>query len=627
MLNFESSKPEYEVMVEKDVIIPMRDGIRLATDIYRPARNGKLVDGKFPTLLVRTPYGKSHSLMLLDNAPSYYAQRGYIVAIQDCRGYHNSEGVFYAFIHEGTDGYDTVEWLAAQPWSDGQVGTYGTSYLSWVQTALAVLNPPHLKAMIPNQGVWNAHTSSFRHQGTLELRWMCWTFFQAADSKAAHTNLQLASVLANVDVRDWLIRSPIKRFHSPLSLLHEFEQFYFDILTHGDYDEYWKRPCFAYDEFLDEHADIPIYCTGAWYDSYTRSTTEMYADLSKKKTKPVRLLMGSWTHGHMGIPYSGDVDFGPEALFDWNAFRLRWFDHWLKGMNTGLDKEPPVKIFVMGGGNGRKTPEGHLKHGGTWRFEKDWPLPRTKYTPFYLHGNMSLDTTPPTESKLSSSYQYDPKKPVPTIGGHLSSLDYLGPAPRPLGMFDIMSRKVPVVEAGGFDQREREGWFGCKPPYLPLATRHDILVFSTPPLKEDLEITGPITVNLWVGSSAPDTDFTAKLLDVYPPNQDYPKGYALNLTDGILRARYRNSRETPEFMTPKEIYDIRFPIYPTSNLFKAGHQIRLDISSSNWPRFDRNPNTGEPLGLHTRTIIAENTVYHDAEHPSHVVLPVIPFYE
>jgi predicted acyl esterase len=337
--------------------------------------------------------------------------------------------------------------------------------------------------------------------------------------------------------------------------------------------------------------------------------------------------MGSWTHGHMGIPYSGDVDFGPEALFDWNAFRLRWFDHWLKGMNTGLDKEPPVKIFLMGGGNGRKTPEGHLKHGGTWRFEKDWPLPRTKYTPFYLHGNMSLDTTPPTESKLSSSYQYDPKKPVPTIGGHLSSLDYLGPAPTPLGMFDIMSRKVPVVEAGGFDQREREGWFGCKPPYLPLATRHDILVFSTPPLKEDLEITGPITVNLWVGSSAPDTDFTAKLLDVYPPNQDYPKGYALNLTDGILRSRYRNSRETPEFMTPREIYEIRFPIYPTSNLFKAGHQIRLDISSSNWPRFDRNPNTSEPLGVHTRTIIAENTVYHDAEHPSHVVLPVIPFYE
>ena len=236
-LSYEGSKPDYDVIVETDVMIPVRDGIKLATDIYRPAINGMAIDEKLPTLLVRTPYGKSHSKMIELIDPRYFTQRGYIVAIQDCRGYNKSEGDFYAFIHEGEDGYDTIEWLAKQKWSDGQIGTYGTSYLSWVQTAAAVQNPPHLKAMIPNQGIWNAHASSFRNNGTLEMRWLCWTFFQAADSKIAQNNPKIASVMQTVDVRDWLAQTPLKQGHSPLRLIPEFEKFFFDILTNGDYDD------------------------------------------------------------------------------------------------------------------------------------------------------------------------------------------------------------------------------------------------------------------------------------------------------------------------------------------------------------------------------------------------------
>ncbi|MFQ6074694.1 MAG: CocE/NonD family hydrolase [Candidatus Bathyarchaeia archaeon] len=619
----EGSKPEYDFVVEGDIMVEMRDGVRLATDVYRPAEDGKPLPGRFPALLVRTPYDKSHPTRVLQRG-EYFSRRGYVVVIQDCRGRYRSEGDFYIFVNEGPDGYDTVEWIARQPWSDGKVGTMGTSYMSWVQTSLAVQNPPHLRAMFPNQGNWNAHTSSVRQGGAFEMRWLGWAFFGAASGKEAAADPVAAAALSNVRLREWLTRTPLKEGHSPLRHAPSYEGWLFDLITHGNYDGFWRRPGLAFEEYVDQHSDVPTYCSGSWYDSYARSTVEMYTGLSETKRGPIRLIMGPWTHGMMELPYSGDVDFGPEAGVDWNALQLRWFDHWLKGMKTDIMDEPPVKIFVMGGGDGRKNRDGRLNHGGRWRTEEEWPLARTRYTSYYLHGDGGLDTTPPTGDEPSRSYQYDPKNPVPMIGGNISALVEIAPPIEGARDLGPMYRLRPIVEAGAFDQRERADLFGCKPPYLPLSSRHDILVYTSPPLDQDLEVTGTATVKLWASSSAVDTDFTAKLIDVYPPNPDYPEGYAMNLSDSIIRARYRRSRDRAELMEPGETYEFTIVLYPTSNLFKAGHQIRLDISSSNYPRFDLNPNTGEPLGKSTKTMVAENTIHNDADHPSHIILPIIP---
>ncbi len=624
-----SSQFEYGVFVEKDVMILMRDRIKLATDIYRPAINGSLAQGRFPSILVRTPYNKEFRTQAdLDfRFPAegeFFAKKGYVCVVQDVRGRYKSEGEFYIFKDEGPDGYDTVEWIAEQPWSNGKVGTTGTSYMSWVQTAMAVYDPPHLCAMMPDEGAWNAYMSSFRHNGCFEMRFMSWAFIGATSSKEAQADPVTYNLLSKTDLREWLKRMPIKEGFSPLAIVPAYEKWFFDIFTHGEYDEYWKQKGFAFQEYIDEHSDVPIYCTGGWYDSYTRSTTEMFTDLSCKKKGPIRMLMGPWTHGTTTkeVSYAGDVDFGKDAIIDWLDFRLRFFNKYLKGLDNGLDDEPPVKIFVMGGGSGRRNRNGRLDHGGKWRFENEWPIKRTRYTEYYLLKDMKLSTSPPTENDTKgTTFIYDPNNPVPTIGANISALLYLERTGRSL---DIMERSIPIVRAGALNQIERPDIFGCAEPYLPLASRQDVLPFSTPPLEEDLEVTGPISVTFWVSSSAPDTDFTAKLIDVHPPNEDYPSGYAMNISDSIMRARFHKSWEKQELLQSGKIYKLQFKLYPTSNLFVAGHMIRLDISSSNYPRFDLNPNTGEPIGLTTYTQPAKNTIYHDTNYPSHILLPVIP---
>jgi putative CocE/NonD family hydrolase len=297
------------------------------------------------------------------------------------------------------------------------------------------------------------------------------------------------------------------------------------------------------------------------------------------------------------------VDFGTDAVLDdYDGLRLRWFDRWLKGMDNGIDREKPVHIFVMGGGDSHKDRNGRLSHLGVWREVEDWPLPGTAYRPYYLHAEGTLSPDLPGASE-PSRYTFDPRDPVPTIGGGISAANQ-------------------VMPAGAYDQRGDERFYGCRDS-LPLSARNDVLVFQTLSLQEDIEVTGPLTVKLWASSSAPDTDFTVKLIDVHPPNADYPDGFAQNISDSILRGRYRNSREEAERMEPGEVYPLEIVMYPTSNVFGVGHQVRLDVSSSNFPRFDVNPNTGGPLGRERRTVIAENAIYHDPEHPSHVLLPVI----
>jgi putative CocE/NonD family hydrolase len=595
--------PSYEVVVEKNILVPVRDGVRLALDLYRPARNGNPVSERFPTLLVRTPYDKSGG----SSDGEYFASRGYVVAINDTRGRFQSEGKWRMMVDDPTDGYDIVEWIARQPWSNGKVGTMGGSYVGGTQHALACLSPPHLTTMIPSDALSNCGVAGMRHSGAFELRFMNWIFsIGAPNSQAALKDPTVKAALAkNAELMSQHVWNlPIKKGTTALKFAPEYEDFLIDAMSHGDNDAYWKQPGFSVVDNVKGYADVPVYHVTGWYDSWTRQVTMNYEALSPRKKSLHRLIIGPWTHGGQGNAFAGEIEFPADAALDFNAWRLRWFDRWMKGVDNGSDKEPPILLFVMGGGSGKKSSSGRVEHGGRWRAEKEWPLARTRFTPYYLHSDGTLGITKQVVGSDPLVFRFDPAKPVPTIGGNISSA-------------------TGLMENGGWDQRCREGVIGCS-GNLPLAERNDILVFQTLPLESDIEVTGPVQVRLWASSSAVDTDFTAKLIDVYPPNGDYPSGFELNIGDSIIRARYRDSLEKPSLLKPGEPYRFTITLYPTSNVFKRGHQIRLDISSSNFPRFDINPNTGEPLQRHRRLQIAENTIYLDSHHSSQILLPVIP---
>lgn len=601
----EGSWQRYDVVWERDVMVAMRDGVRLATDIYRPLHASMPAGTTFPVILERTPYDKLG--VTLVSTAKFFARRGYIVALQDVRGRYRSEGEWYPFALEGPDGFDTIEWLAGRPWCNGNVGTIGLSYSGSNQTALATLNPPALAAQFVSEGMSNYHTSAMRQGGAMELRFMIYAFHMAVTSPeaAASRPLRLLLERERANIREWLRRTPLQRGVSPLRHLPSYERWVLDVLKHGDYDAYWKQNGYNVEEYYSEHKDVPVCFLTGWYDSYCRSVTDNYVALSKSKRGPVRLIIGGWPHSvaPIGQCWAGDADFGPDAAIDYDDLRLRWFDEHLGGFDSGLATEPAVRLMIMGGGSGRRTDEGRLDVGGHWQEFADWPPP-AELTPFYLQPDGSLRPLLPPTAAMASRYRFDPSDPVPTIGGNIS-VGY------------------EIMPPGGYDQRGREGLFGTE-DHLPLAARHDVLVFETPPLEKDITVIGPLTVKLWAASSEIDTDFTAKLIDVYPSNADYPDGYALNLADSIIRARYRNSREHAEFMRPKQVYEFTIVLFPIGNLFKAGHRIRIDISSSNFPRFDVNPNTGGALGATDELRVANQAIYHDLEHPSHVVLPIVP---
>jgi putative CocE/NonD family hydrolase len=603
--------PIYETCTESNIMVAARDGVQLATDIHRPARDGHPLEGQFPVLLQRTPYDKTAQARVEE--ARFFTQRGYVTVVQDCRGRYGSQGGFSKYVDEGPDGYDTVEWLAGQPWSGGKVGTYGLSYAAHTQAALACLNPPHLACMwLDCGGFSNAFLSGCRNGGAFELRQVTWAFREARESPEVVGDPQVKGpALAGQNIHDWFRRLPWKRGHSPLAWTPDYEDYLLEIWGHEVFDEYWQQVGLCAEAHYPQFADVPQVHMGGWYDTYARSTTDNFVALSQMKESPVWLIMGAWTHGARSVSYSGNADFGAAAPLDgnldldFNHLRLRFFDRWLKGESNGWDEMARVKVFVMGGGSGQCNPEQRLDHGGRWREQQEWPPLAARETSFYLHPGGGLSAQAPPEGQAFSRFCFDPNNPVPTIGGNLSS-------------------GLPIMEPGGFDQREAPDFFGSQPPYLPLASRPDVLVFQTGPLTGDVEVTGPVRVDLWVSSSAVDTDFTAKLIDVYPPSPDYSQGYALNLTDGVLRAKFRYSLRQPELMEPGRVYPITIQLYPTSNLFLKGHRIRLDISSSNFPRIDVNGNTGENPALSTVRVPAHNTVYHDARHPSSVALPVMP---
>ncbi|MCI0615901.1 CocE/NonD family hydrolase, partial [bacterium] len=591
----------------KNLMVPMRDDVHLATDIYEPSKNGVLASGKFPTLLIRTPYDRSR----FDDYAAIFVKRGYVFIVQSVRARYGSEGHFRFMRDDVADGFDTANWITSQSWSDGKIGMLGGSYEGGTQHAMAMSNPPGLKAMVPLVAATDVGRYGLRHNGAFELRFFTWLFscgnpidsptYNAYYPGDEATQRALANGMK--DYKFYVTSLPYRAGTSPLRSAPEYESALIEAMSHGDYDSYWKDIGVDVVAHINDHKDIPIHHISGWYDSWDLNVANLnYVNLAKTKKSLQRLTMGPWIHAGLGNSFAGEAEFGPEAQMDIEELEIKWMDRWLKGIENGVDKEDPVRIFVMGGDDGHKTPEDRVFVGGHWRSEKEWPLKRAAITPYYIHSNGSLSATKPAAAN-PSVIEFDPKHPVPSIGGNVSS-------------------QIGLMQAGPYDQHCRPDVMGCT-DNRSLSARNDVLVFQTAPLEENLEVTGPLIVNLWASSSAVDTDFTAKLVDVYPPNKDFPNGVELNLADSVVRARYRDSLEKATLMTPGKVYKFRIELNPTSILFTKGHRIRLDISSSNFPRFDVNPNTGEPLNNNRRTAVAVNSIYHDPEHPSNIELPVI----
>ena len=567
---------QHEIVVTRNVEAKMRDGVTLRADIYRPK-----VEGKFPVLLVRTPYDKQGSSGFGHRA----AARGYVVIAQDVRGRFESEGEWYTFKNEMQDGYDTIEWAAGLPYSNGKVGMFGGSYVGATQFLAALAKPPHLAGICPDVTASNYH-DGWTYQGGAFEQWFneSWASGLAQNTMRRRAEKKYDALNGSkvLPLISYLVLEPPSG--------EGIAPYFTDWLAHPNFDEYWKQLSIE-----DHYAQIqvPVYNMGAWYDIFQGGTLKNYMRLkteagTEAAKRGQRLLV--YVGGHAGGWDSrkvGAVDFGEKLPIDADAMMLRWYDWLLKGEANGIEKEKPVKIFVMG--------------KNEWREEDDWPLARAQNTKYYLHssgaanglapsssgqsGNGTLSTVAPAEEK-TDQYVYDPSDATPTIGGPLCC------GALPTGI-------------GPQDQRAAEA-------------RGDVLVYTTPAFAKDTEVTGPVSLDLYVSSSTVDTDFTGMLVDVWP------NGFAQNLTSGILRMRYRNSQEKPELANPGETYHITVDLWATSNVFLAGHKLRLEVSSSNFPRFDRNLNTGELQARATRMVKATNVIYHDKAHPSALVVPIVP---
>lgn len=571
------------ILIDKNIMVPMRDGVRLATDLYRLADAAPT-----PVLMARTPYNKEGILAGGINFDILAAvQAGYTVVVQDVRGRYASAGEFNPHIQETADGVDAFAWAAAQPWSNGRIGTFGSSYLGGTQWLPAREQPPALQAIAPSVTFSDCYEGCSYQGGTKvlhDLRWVVANIVPAEMARRAAQGEKLLESDIPFDVDGALTELPLATH----PFIREYAAFYLDWLAHRTHDDYWPpiAPNAGY-----ERITAPALNIGGWYDIFLWSTLQNYMGMrarggSERARRHQRLIIGPWTH----MNFSGSFperEFGSHAssaALDLPGLHLRWFDRWLKDERPsglpGVDAEPPVTLFVMG--------------VDEWRSAADWPLPDTQYRPYYLHSNGAANTlhgdgtlsTELPDDEPTDLYLYNPLRPVPTVGGQviLPGGNAMGPR----------------------DQREVE-------------LRDDVLVYSTGVLDQPVAVIGPIELRLFVSSSARDTDFTGKLVDVFPD------GRAIILTEGILRARYRNSLTEPELLEPGAIYALRLDLWATANVFLPGHRIRLEVSSSNFPRFDRNSNTGGDLVTETADQYrpAINCIFHEAAHPSHLILPII----
>ena len=565
----------------------LRDGIITYVDVCRPD-----APGRFPALLQRTPYDKSAARSRaepLDAARA--AMQGYAVVVQDVRGRYSSGGEFYTFVNEMDDGYDSVQWVASQPWCTGKVGMYGISYVGSTQWLAAKARPPALAAMAPGVTASDFHEGWVWQGGAFELGLnLAWTIGSLTAANWANLSRRLLLPSSEqeklIKARDNLWAGyrclPMQDL---LELKGSLAPYYYDWLAHPEYDGYWKKISI---EESHHEITVPAFNVGGWYDLFLGGTIRNYARMremgaTEEARLGQRLVIGPWVHAATPGNVAGAYNFGMRAssvALDLPGMMLRYYDHWLKGEDNGVMEDKPVRIFVMG--------------ENVWREEEEWPLGRATDVRYHLHSRGRANTLN-GDGWLSPEmpgdeppdvYIYNPIDPVPTCGGGVET-------------------DPPFLAPGVFDQR-------------PVETRPDVLVYTTPPLERDTEVTGPITATLYATSSAVDTDFTAKLVDVEP------SGYARNLTDGIIRARFRQPRQPASLIQAGQVYRYDIDLWATSNLFKRGHRIRLEISSSNFPRFDRNTNTGEPIGTDGGFVSAMQTVFHTQECPSHVTLPVVP---
>ena len=564
-----------QMLIERNVVLKTRDGVALNADIYRPG------EGKYPVLLARTPYNKDNSAEFAERA----AARGYMVVIQDTRGRYTSEGEWYPFKHESNDGYDTVEWAAALPHSDGRVGMFSGSYVGATQMLAAIAHPPHLAGICPIITASNYH-ENWTYQGGAFEQWFneSWGSGLAQDT-FDRTIKQDTNALVGDSVLP-LTHYPmfnIQPIADGSQMTRNLAPYFLDWLAHPTYDSYWKQ--WSIEENYDK-IQVPALTIAAWYDIFQGGSLRNYIGLrdhsgNNAARSAQHLLVAIGGHSGWGR-IVGATDFGPDAPFSENDAILDWYDYLFLGkQNEFADPTHPVRIFVMG--------------KNEWRNEAVWPLARAKTTSYYLSssgkansasGDGVLATAKPAQNK-TDAFVYDPATPVPTVGGPLCcDPKHLAPGPR--------------------DQKEVE-------------SRSDVLIYSTPPLEQDLEVTGPVTLDLFATSSAVDTDFTAKLVDVSPT------GFAQNLTEGILRASFRESTYgEPKPIVPGQVDEYKIDLWSTSNVFLKGHRIRLEVSSSNFPRFDRNLNNGKRAADSSDFVKATNTVLHDSEHPSALILPVVP---
>lgn len=610
-----ASLPAMQIL--RNQMIPMRDGVRLATDIYLPAD----LPGPFAVVIERTPYDKSKPSrsekqlggqhISREQMAERFTAKGFVAIFQDCRGRYASEGLFTKYTAEGEDGFDTLAWIVQQPWCNGRIGSMGLSYAAHTQLAMACLHPPGLVSMaLDSGGFANAFQCGIRQGGAFELKQATWAFRQAKESPAALADPLIREALEQEDIHQWFARMPWQPGQSPIRHVPEYEAYLLEQWAQGSFGPYWQKPGIYAEGHYEALPDIPVLFMSSWYDAYVSSTLANYTAFKRHNRAPQHLIMGPWLHGDRNITHSGDVEFGPQAAFDghvaenWLACRLDWFERSLNDSPAAPPDNASVRVFLMGGGAGTPDAHGRLQHGGRWLESTQWPLPGSQTLNLYLDHHQRLSPHAPTASDASLSYRADPDHPVPTLGGALTS-------------------GAPVFVGGAFDQRERPDFFGTHGNHQPLTERADVLSFETEPLAEDLIVAGPLQIELWIDSDAPDTDFTAKLVDVYPPSADYPEGYAMNLTDGIRRCRYRDSWEHPTLLTPGQRVKVVIEPFATCNLFKRGHRLRLDIASSNFPRFDVNPNSGEPEGQARHKRIANNTVHLSPGFASRLILTTL----
>ncbi|MCC5957763.1 MAG: CocE/NonD family hydrolase [Rhodobacteraceae bacterium] len=599
----------------RDIMVPMRDGVRLATDVFFPEHAGH---GPWPAILERTPYDKREArvneytqhhpdVFGREELARFFTDAGFVVVFQDCRGRYGSEGRFTKYRGEAEDGFDTLEWIARQPWCDGQVATMGMSYSAHTQMAAACLNPPALAAMICDCGGFsNAYQGGIRYGGALELKQVTWAFRHALRSRAAAADPVAKAALEATDLRDWMRRLPWREGHSPLSPIPDYEKFLFEQWTHNTFDDYWKIPALYAAGWHKTMRKIPSVHISGWYDPYAVTAVENFTGL-RAAGHETSLILGPWTHGNRSRSYAGDVDFGPDCLFeagmgqDFVQFRIDTFRRHLLGEN--LPAGPHVRYFVMGGGDGRRDGAGRMRHGGRWHVAEHWPPENAQKLELFLGPEGALSSAPDARASRHS-FIFDPNTPVPTIGGPITS-------------------GAPLMVGGAFDQKETAEFFGAASHGLPLASRPDVLIFETPPLVQPLTVAGDVVVRLFVSSDRPTTDFTAKLVDVYPPTADYPQGYAMNLSDGILRTCYRDGFSRPRALAGQNVAEVTVRLYPTANRFEIGHRLRLEISSSNFPRFDVNPNHEVGNDMSAVKFRALNTVYAGSVYPSCVQVSVL----